>query len=66
MFNKIAILYSFEQKSFHTETLLQYIGSNIEHTNKLTVNQFSLVGITDTYDQAIPIIESLRKNYNWL
>ena len=65
MDKKIALLYSFEQKAFHIETLSDYLRSNIICTIRESVNQFRLIALFDTDTEADELIEKLRKKFNW-
>jgi len=63
--DKIAILYSFEQKAFHIESIKDYIKSNIEATLKKRDHQYRLIAIADDETIASEIIESIRTQFNW-
>jgi len=57
----IAILFSFEQKGFHIETMEEYIDSNIRVTMYGKDHQWRLVAIANTEFQADEICEKLSK-----
>jgi len=63
--DKIAILYSFEQKAFHIESIKDYNKSNIEATLKKRDHQYRLIAIADDETIASEIIESIRTQFNW-
>lgn len=48
----IAILFSFEQKGFHIETLDEYMQSNLKATALKKDHQYRLVATADTYETA--------------
>jgi hypothetical protein len=61
----IAILYSFEQKAFHVETVAAYCKSNIEATLRKKDHQYRLIAFADNYDTADKIIETFRSKFKW-
>lgn len=65
LYANVAVLYSFEQKAFHVETLLDYCKSNLSASVRKKSHQYRLVGIAETYPDADKIIEQLRSKFNW-
>ena len=65
MYNKFAVLYSFEQSCFHIESLQEYIVSNIESSLRRCANQFRLVAIVDNDEQADHVINDYKENLKW-
>jgi len=63
MLKKIAVLYSFEQKCFHTETVYDYIKSNVTATIKKKDHQYRMIGIAETDEDANNIIQSFRNKF---
>lgn len=59
----VALLYSFEQKYFHIETLKEYILSNVKATINKKDHQYRLVALAYSYDEAVFIIEDFKKAY---
>ena len=57
----IAILFSFEQKGFHIETLEDYMISNVEATFYKSDHQWRLVRIANSYEEADYICERLSQ-----
>lgn len=57
----IAILFSFEQKGFHIETITEYINSNIRVTLIGKDHQWRLVAIAHSEWDANEICERLSK-----
>jgi hypothetical protein len=55
----IAILFSFEQKGFHIETLDDYIKSNLKATILKRDHQYRLVATANNYDKADEICDYL-------
>lgn len=62
---KTAVLYSFEQKAFHIESIKEYIKSNIEASLRKTAPQYRLIAIADNDDQADDLIKLFRSKLNW-
>lgn len=65
MNEKFAVLYSFEQKAFHIETLGEYIQSNITVTCIKKDHQYRLIGLFNTYDEGSEFVKTIRSKYNW-
>lgn len=57
----IAILFSFEQKGFHIETIEDYMISNIKVTYRKRDHQWRLIGLAKNYDEADIICNELSK-----
>lgn len=64
VYEKIAVLYSIEQKCFHTETLLDYCKSNHKAIVLKTQQQYKLIAVCDTCRDADESIVSFRKKFN--
>lgn len=62
---KRAILYSFEQKAFHIESVRDYIKSNIESSLRKQQHQYRLIAVADNDDIADNIITAFRSKFNW-
>jgi hypothetical protein len=60
-FEIIAVLYSFEQKCFHVETLHDYIKSNVHATIRRKDHQYRLIAIAKDYEDAHEICEQYKK-----
>lgn len=65
VFNMQAVLYSFEQKAFHIETIGDYIKSNILATKIKTDHQYRLVGICNNYETAAELVKQITIKYKW-
>lgn len=58
--DKIAVLYSWQQKAFHIETLDLYIESNMKSIIEKKDNQYKLIALYDTYEECDLLISELR------
>jgi len=56
----IAVLFSFEQKCFHIETMTDYIKSNWMVTEKKHDHQYRLVGISENWEEAHKYCDKLE------
>lgn len=65
VYSKTAVLYSFEQKAFHIETLSDYCRSNIEASKRNIAHQYRLIGIADDDQEADEMIKQLHLKFNW-
>lgn len=57
----IAILFSFEQKGFHIETMKEYLLSNYRVTEMQIDNQWRLVAIAKDWQDADKVCDELSK-----
>lgn len=64
VYSKIALLYSFEQKCFHIETVREYIKSNITATLKKQDHEYRLVAILNNRDDCDKFIAVFSKKIN--
>jgi len=65
MYEKQAVLYSFEQKAFHIETLKEYCASNIKTSILQAPTQFRLIAVCDSYEIASKTVSDFREKFNW-
>jgi hypothetical protein len=56
----IAVLFSFEQKCFHIETMTEYIKSNWSVSINKKDHQYRLVGIAENWDDAHKYCDKLE------
>ena len=57
----VAVLYSFEQNSFHLETLQQYLDSNIKATLKKKDHCYRLIALASNQKQGLEITHNFEK-----
>ena len=62
MKKKFSVLYSVSQKAFHIEELQETLHLNLKNAvNKIYINDYNLIGIFDSYDEASEFIVYVRE-----